>query len=261
MADKPRRLFGLFLGGMMGLLYGLGSQYVNVLVLAGLPLAQPPGGRLALALWSMMGGAFLGMLAAWPDEALPGILLSCLVGAATYSLFHLWRNTSGLERLTGVLALIFTLLPRAFLFLPFSALIRWSLSRWGNELRRADYSLLRLALSPLLLLFLALVAGSLALYPPEARQALRTTHNLVQSGRRASTPSELPHPLQSVDGFLQKASGDYTLQLSDNPEVLPLPRPSAPYGVTEYVVLVRFANGFRLGCVFVQGYPIVCGSY
>ncbi len=245
----------------MGLLYGLASQFINVLALAGVPLAEPALGRLALSLWSMLGGGLVGLLAAWPEEALPGILLGSLVGAGLYSLFYLWSATTGLERVVGLLALIFTLFPRSVLFLPFTGLIRWSIGRWTDELRRLDYSIFRLGFTLLILLGLSLAAGGLSLYPRDTRQALIAMQGLLQRGMAASSPETLPPELQAVDGFLQRAQGDYTLQVLENPDLLPVPRPSLPYGVNQVAILARYTNGFSLGCIFVAGYPPLCREY
>lgn len=245
----------------MGLLYGLASQYINVLALPGVPLAQPPQGRLALAFWSMLGGGLVGLLAAWPEEALPGILFASLAGTIIYSIFYLWNTTTGIERLVGLLALMFTLLPRGVLFLPFTALIRWSISRWSEELRRLDYSISRLGFSLLVLVLLSLAAGGLSLYPRDTRQALNSMHSLMQMAMKTSQPEALPPELKDIDEFLQQARGDYTLQVLENPDQLPIRQPSLPYGVSQVAILARFTNGFSLGCIFAPGYPPMCSQY
>jgi hypothetical protein len=72
----------------------------------------------------------------------------------------------------------------------------------------------------------------------------------------------LPEALKPVDGFLQGARGAYSLELSDNPDLLPVQRPISDYSVQEYAVFVRFENGYHFGCAFTP--PLTspfCGIY
>ncbi len=102
----------------------------------------------------------------------------------------------------------------------------------------------------------------LSLYSGFGRQALTQANELVQLGMLAPDSDSLPAALKHVDGFIQGAQGAYTLELSDNPDLLPVQRPIAPYGEQEFAVFVRFENGFRFGCAFTSTFPNPsCGNY
>lgn len=262
MNDSSRRILGLLLGAVIGLVYGLVAQYINVLFLPGLPLQAPATGRLGAALLTALGGGLLGLLAAWPDEAVPGVIASSLVGTLALSWIAVSSTVPGSQRAFSVLVVLFvTFLPRAFLLLPFAGLVRWVIGVWGSELQNVNYSLRRLGSSLLLAAALAAVVGVFSLHAKTGRQALATTYDLVQRGMLAASQDDLPVELRPVDGFIQGARGPYTLELGDNPDVLPIQRPIASYDVQEFAVFVRFENGFRFGCVFTPPNPPACGEY
>jgi hypothetical protein len=109
--------------------------------------------------------------------------------------------------------------------------------------------------------FVGLV-GTLSLYSSYARQSLTQTNQLIQAGMQAADTDSLPEPLKKVTGFTQAARGVYTLELTDNPDILPIQRPIAPPGAQEFGVIVRFDNGFRFGCTFTPTFPEPsCGLY
>jgi hypothetical protein len=253
----------LIIGLLIGLLYGIVSQTINPLVLGNIPLYQPqPGGWVMIVLF-VLGGGSLGLLAAWPEEVIPGVILSSLVGVLGSSLLTIWQARSSEERLGRTIAvLIFTLFPRALLFAPISALTRWVLGIWERELQEITFSYRKLAASLVLVAVLALAAGAFELYPRAARQALVVTHELIQAGLGAADFDSLPPALKPVDGFIQRARGSYVLLLSDNPDLLPVQRPMNATDESEYVVFVRFESGFRFGCAFTPGYAEPsCGEY
>ena len=263
MSDTSRRILGLVFGLIVGLTYGLISRLANVLLLPGVPLYYPGPGLAIDILLSGLNGGLIGLIAAWPEDALPGILLSSLVGALTTTLYSLQGRSGGLEYYSGLFVLlVMTFLPRAFIFLPIAGLTRWVLSIWANEFQGISFSVRRLALSLATLVLLGGIAGILSLYPQFARQSLVQMNQLVLAGLEAANTGDLPQPLQAVSGFMQAAQGGYSLELSDNPDRLPIQRPIGPYGEQEYAVIVRFENGYRFGCVFTPSYKNpACGNY
>lgn len=263
MNDKSRRIFGLVIGLLMGLAYGLVAQLINVICLPGVPLYHPGSGVVGSILMSVAGGGVIGLFAAWPEEAMPGILLSSLVGALLTVILSFPELGGGTDALWGTLVLtVMTFLPRAFLFLPMAALVRWVLSVWEKELQSVSFSMKKMALSVGALVVAAGIVGLFSLYPGFGRYALANTNELVKQGMLAQDTASLPEELEPVDGFLNGAQGTYTLELSDNPDILPVQRPIGPYGEQEYAVFVRFENGFRFGCAFTPTYDDPsCGEY
>ena len=261
MNDTTRRILGLVFGLLTGLAYGLVAHLINPIFLRGVPLfyTDPP---VLNILFTTINVGVVGLLVAWPDDDIPGVLLGSLVGALLSTLLLLRDTSSGAEFAGLFVLLVMTFLPRAFVFIPVAALIRWVLAVWANEFRSIEFSIPKLALSLLTLLVFVGVIGALSLYPSFARQSLLQTNQLVIAGMQAPDTESLPDPLKKVSGFTGSARGDFTLELSDNPDILPVQRPIAPPGAQEYAVFVRFENGFRFGCAFTPTFPNpACGIY
>ncbi len=263
MNDRARRILGIIVGLLVGLAYGLVSQLINPLFLPGIPLYQAGSGATTVILLNSLVGGLIGLIAAWYDEALPGILFGSLAGALITTLFSFVSSNTDADYILGLLVLlIMTFLPRAVIFLPLAALTRWTLHVWTEEFQSVSFSIFKLLLSLLLPVLLAGALGAFSLYPSQGRQALQYTHQLIQAGLQTTEGDNLPEPLKKVDGFLQNARGAYTLELSDDPDILPVQRPLITSGEQEYAVFVRFQNGYRFGCAFTPNYPQpACGIY
>lgn len=242
---------GTIIGLATGLAYSLVAQNINGMSLPGIPLYEPPPGKAMTIFITILIGGLMGLVTAWPEDGLPGVLFGAVTGIAASSLYNIYITEQGALEIAGALIVFFmTFLPRAVLFLPLAALTRWVIGEWSRELQDMNFSVARMALSLLLVVVLAGAAGALSLYSRQGRQVLETTYTLIQIGKQASDKEGLPEELKPVDGFLQNAGGAYTLRLSDNPDQLPITRPVVDYNETEYAVIVRYANGFRFGCVF-----------
>jgi uncharacterized membrane protein (UPF0136 family) len=266
MNERSRRILGTLFGLAMGLAYGLASQTINLIALPGVHLHPEGLGTVGSIIFITLTGGLMGLLAAWPDEAIPGVIMSAVFTAAVTtiaSFLSVQASTVNVERVAGASAvLLITFFPRAFLFAPVAGLVRWALGVWDNQTREEMISLRKMALSVAVLLVIAIAAGALSLYPKDARYALKTTEELIQAGMGKSSRDELPEPLRPVDGFLQGARGPYTLLLSDNPDELPVQRPMTSYTVQEYAVFVNFEDGFRFGCAYTPPHPEpACGAY
>jgi hypothetical protein len=263
MSDKARRVLGMIFGFSMGLLYGLVSQYINVWVLPQIPLFQPEPGRFASLILLALFGGLMGLVIAWPLDAIPGVVLGAFLATVTQTAISVHSQASIPGNVVGLTyILLITFLPRVVLVLPIAGLIRWFLDVWDREIVRVTFSIRKLSLSLVALVLISILAGLLSLYPSDGRDALSKTNALVQAGILAEADDRLPTVLKTVDGFLQKASGGYSLQLSDNPDALPIPRPFASYQANEYAVIVRFENGYHFACVFVTPHPEPnCGEY
>lgn len=151
--------------------------------------------------------------------------------------------------------LLVTFLPRMLVTLPLAGGIRWVFNLWEKELSTIHFSPAKLVLSVVALLVVAAVGGAFSLYIGGARTALINTNELVLQGREAESEDELPAPLLEVQGFFDHAQADYTLQLTEDLDSLPIPRPFAGAGEAEYGVLVRFSSGFRFGCIWTLPRP------
>lgn len=247
----------------MGLAYSLVAQNINGFYLSGIPLYEPPPGKFMTILITILIGGLMGLITAWPEDALPGVLFGAITGITASSLYNIYLTEQGTLQIAGALIVfVLTFLPRTILFLPLAALTRWVIGEWSRELQDVNFSVTRLVLSLLLVVLLAGAAGALSLYPGQARQVLETTNNLIQAGKQSPSLEGLPEEIKPVDGFRQNSGGAYTLRLSNDPDQLPITRPVAAYNETEYAVIVRYENGFRFGCVFTPPlFQAICRAF
>ena len=267
MHERTRRILGGSFGLVMGLLYGLVSQYINVLALPGIPLFEAELGRAESVFLFVLGGLVTGLIVAWPEDEIIGVILGGLAATTLHTVVAVRAilTIPGSEEGTGIvmgIVLVIFFLPRAVLMMPISGVLRWVLVKWESELQTVYFSIPKLALTAGLLFVLATLGGLMSLYPKNGRIALRTTNELVQEGMRAGSQAGLPERLDPVEGFMQAGKGDYSLLLSDNPDILPVQRPMAGYDGQEFAVLVIFNNGFHFGCAYTPPKMVpYCGNY
>ena len=256
---NAQRRLGLFLGLALGLGYSLSSNLINKFFLPDVPLFVPWPGTLGLILLTTLIFGMLGLIAAWTEESLPGIIASALVGSVVSSIWIILNEAS--NRTGAFIALFLVFLPRVFFYLPFSWLVRWLVSRLEVSAYR-NLPPARKLFSILISFLLAVLAGTFSRYPEEVRQSLMQMDDLVQSGMQVSSRDELPRPLQSVEGFIANANGPYHFTIGSDPDALPVQRPVVDYGALEPFIIIRFENGFRFGCVFSPPYVVpACIDY
>ena len=250
-----RRRMGLTLGLALGLGYSLTANLINQLILPGIPLFVPPPGATGLFLGTVAMFGLLGLLAAWLDESLPSILISGLAGSFISSIWIMLYGTVDRSGTFALLVLLF--LPRIFFYLPLGALVRWLISKIDRPTSTPIAPVRKL--TPVFLSFVAmLLLGTFELHPRETRAALIRMDELILTGMQAQATdrSELPRSLQPVEGFIQRANGNYRFTIGADPDVLPVQRPMVDYGTPEPFIIVRFENGFRFGCVFSPPYEV-----
>jgi len=247
-----RRLAGLILGAVIGLIFGAVSQGVNPALMPGVPLYQPPFGMIGnTALMTLLGG-LLGLLSAWTEPSIPGILLSGAAAAAMLLISNTF--TSQLPALMAAA----NMMVAVFLLLPFSAMaaVGTGLVRTAvNNL--TDYRNLSL-LHPRrwwLAVLILIAAGGLGyamLLSPSARTVLVRTQDMLQQGLAAENAADLPSPLRGngMDDFLTHAAPGYTLDWENkNLTRYAIPRPGGPEYLMS-VAVVRFDNGWNMACLY-----------
>jgi hypothetical protein len=250
--DRYRRIAGVAIGAGLGLIFGLVSQSINSIVMPGIPFYQPPFGPVVNAVLCVLGGTLLGLVSAWPHESALGIVTAGVAGALCVG--GLTLATARLDLISGtgvIMSTLVLLLPLSALVVPLVWILRWAANKQEDSYLAGYLSWSRV-LAPLILV---MVTGGLAatmLYPPEARPVLARMNAMVQAGLAASDPQALPRPLQSesMDGFLDHATGAYTLEWT---------RQLDRYGMIVYptasprdqsVVIAHFENGWTLACLF-----------
>ncbi len=247
--DRYRRLVGTGLGAILGLVYVLVSQGINIVFLPDVPLFQPPvglWGNVALgALW----GGLLGLICAWPYSTAIGVTLASLASVTV----TIVRGLAGLDESLGRLVIIGLVLaiPAAILMVPAMMALRWAINGLV-DLRSHPTSSRERWRGPLILLALVAVVAAFSLYNTKARTLLVRTNDTLQAGLAATSTADLPGELQALrnGSFLASASDAYTLEWTetDLDRFIDL-RPSSNYN-DHSAVLVRFDNGQSLVCLY-----------
>jgi hypothetical protein len=258
MKTTHRRLLGFASGTALGVAYSLATNLINRLILPDLPFYDPWPGWFLLILGSSLLSGVMGLIVVWSEETFIGLLISSFLGSAISS-FWGWR-TEGSPPALLILAFI-VFLPRIFLYFPLGIAVHWIVHQWQRIYlvsRRNPGKVI----VPVVCILSAIAAGAFALHPMEVRHALVTTVELIQLGGQADSEQDLPEPLQDVWYFKDYATGDYTLEVSLEPDRLPVQRPIAEYGKLVSLIIVRYSNGFMFGCVYTPPREMpVCGNF
>ncbi len=250
MNDKKRRIYGFIIGITFGLPYAYISQFINSWMLPGIPLFDLPIGRVLATILTVLVLGALGVIVAWDEESFFGLIGGTLLLVVLGSV-HAFINSGSSQAVTSFFLLLFTFLPRLIIYLPLAFLFRWALNNLDNSVPGYQRGLRRPLKVTVVILTLAVIGGRFSMLVPEARQALQDGNALVLEGMSArDSGSELPEPLQVVDGFSAYAKGPYTLEWSSDVDSLPVTRPMADFGVTESLILVHFENGYLFGCAY-----------
>jgi hypothetical protein len=259
-----RRLTGLLFGAGLGLMFGLTSQLINRILLPGVPLYQPPLGPLGNILASLLTGALLGALCAWPQSSINGTFIASAFAAAVILvgnavLAEPGRSTLGMRLITSIV-----------LILPFWALLAILIAalRWGvNKLvdAHADHLPLRARVTvPAVLLLVVALIGVLPTYRGETRTLLAHTHALLREGQAAASVEALPAPLRvpAVGAFLEAGRVPYALSWQQQGiEKYRIARPIENFD-SHSVVVARFKNDWNLVCLYITPErPPLCQAF
>jgi hypothetical protein len=248
-----RRLTGLLFGAGIGLMFGLTSQLTNRILLPGIPLYQPPLGPLGNILLSLLVGALLGLISAWPESSIHGTFIASAVSAVVILAGNLALAAPSANTLVAlVLTGIFLVLPFWAMLVPLIAALRWGV----NKLVEAHVEGLpvRSCITVPILLFLVIgLVGSLSHYRAEARLLLSQTHVLLQESQTAASADVLPPSLRvpEVGPFLEKGRDAYELSWErQRIERFSIPRPGKNFDYHS-VVVAQFESGWNLVCLYI----------
>jgi hypothetical protein len=258
MKPTQRRLLGLISGLILGFAYSLTSNLINAVVLPDIPFYYPWPGPVLLILGSTLVFGVMGLITTWSDETFIGMLVAAAFGAAVSSFFS-WRSEGAPP--TFLVLAVLTFLPRLFLYMPLGIAIQWILRQYQRVSLTAARNSGKVMV-PVICILLALGSASFSLYAGEIRYALTTTNQLVQEGMAATSEDAIPKPLKNVWYFSAFAKGDYTLEVSLEPDRLPVQRPIVEYGKLVSLIIIRHENKFMYGCVYTPPRIMpVCGNF
>jgi hypothetical protein len=258
---KSLRSAGIFFGMWLSWLYAFVADQSNRVSLPEIPLPEPQGGVWGYYLGALVVGALIGLACTWPNNSWAGGAFGGLSGACLVFLAP-WQPAFGpMLRMLGANSLIITVfIPRLLVLVSVALLIRFSV----NYLPPGIEGFLtprRLGL-PVLTTVLALVLGFTGQYSGEMKTALYQTRVLVEQGLAVSDAGSLPEQLQPVAGFIPNATGRYTLEWSNLTARFKDLRPVSSRSASDFLIIVRFQNGFTLACVFAPGVKLSpCANY
>jgi len=247
-----RRWAGLILGALIGLAFGSVSQGVNPLLLPGIPLYQPPFGPIGNSLLALLTGALLGLICAWVEPSIPGILLSAGTGAALALIvaMNIGRTPLFVLPVTAI-GVTFLWLPFTGMFFPVMALFRTTINKLTDS-RNERLTLPARGWQPLLLMIGAGALGSTLILTLPAQTVMAHHQQMLTEGLAAPSTDELPAPLRGKDvaDFLTNASQNYQLAWENkNLTVYAIPRPAGPEHEIS-AVIARFDNGWNVVCLY-----------
>jgi hypothetical protein len=255
--NKFRRLIGLVLGLTLAIIFALITQVMVRLEMPGVPLFQPPLGAAGNVILWMFVGAVLGLVAAWPEEAVYGVSLSSAAGTLFISIFTLFTSGApsgdqGATLFTRILSLVVIFLPVAGMLAPLMILLRWSIARL-TDAYKGIVPVWKIVWIPALLLAAVVTIGLAARLPTYARRELMRTQELIQTGLASVDRQSLPEALRNkqVGDFTTNASPGYTLEWDkNNVNRYGIPRTSNSMGSQEAIVAARFDNDWVLVCLY-----------
>jgi len=255
---QRRRLTGMLAGAAAGTLLSVTILLVNPIALARLPLYISPSALLEIGI-GFLSGALAGLITNWTSELQRGVGLGALTAAIIWTLLSaLYDRMQGLPNATAEVDLLcqgIGLLFITVLLLPVALLLRWATEVYNEQPGLPFYHWRR---SRLLLATggIAILAGTMTLYPTPVRNALAYMNEYLSEGLAAQTTGELPRPLngENMHHFRQYATPRYTLAWEDSRHAI------YRVGTPPIPIVVRFDNGYRLVCVFKEDYP-TCKEY
>lgn len=246
-----RSLAGMFLGAWVGVLYGLVSANINIILIRDVPLRYDLNAVVASVGWSLFAGVVLGLIVNLPYNALSGVVLASLAAAIGIAVQGVLNTAYAAEKLFSTLFLMtYTFLPLIILFVPFNALLRWSSQQILSKGNRLGWNWPRIR-SLALWTFLAVLVGSFSLYPANARRMLQKMDSLIQTAQSESSKS-LPYEFSQVAPVVRAASSQYGLAWTDDTSVYPEPLfyEDNLSAFRLQVVSAHFQSGETIFCLF-----------
>jgi len=234
------------------LVFGIVSQAVNPLLLPGIDLYLPPFGPAGNILLAVAVGACIGLLCAWMEPSVPGVLSAAAIGAILMLVAAFFTGSTPLMELpVSTIGFIFLFVPFTGMLIPLLWLVRSTI----NKLTDSRLEKMNLAARWWLPLAVVAAAGAIGwslVYTIPARTVLIHNQQMLQHGLTASSMAMMPAPLlgPEMEDFASHASQKYTLAW-DNKRInaYAIPRTAAPEYLMS-VVIARFDNGWNVVCLY-----------
>ncbi|HKZ69476.1 MAG TPA: hypothetical protein VJ020_05315 [Anaerolineales bacterium] len=224
-------------GALLGSVYALVSQVIDVWVLSDLPMQVDWDRATVIIAVTAVSGSLLGAVTAWPRESWKGVL----VGAVTIAVWGLVK--AAIELSSAALTLLFlpTFLPLVFLGLPIALLLRLVINWHDSNMNEVGLHRLRgMVLLLAAVVGVAAFAGSWAQMPAHAQEAVRKVHRGIQFAEN-NPGKPLSISLKGAPGVKGHLGLPYVLTQA-----------SVDSSTTGVEVNVLFEDGYALSCLIGQ---------
>ncbi len=246
------RKAAVVLGAILGLAYGLCTQFINSLYAPSVPFSHHPFGLIGNVAASMAGMILICVVCSLPKDFSRGALAAC---ATSLLVLELRALAIGSVPLTAQLILHFS--PLALIGLvvelavafPAMLLLRWTLDIQSDVFDKPLWAWERIRL-PLAFIAGTLILGSFSLYPADVLTAMANTTGIMDRGLAARSLDDLPVPLRNennVQDFVYYGKAPYTVELGEYVTALDIKTGQPIYLIQ---VLVRFSGGWAVACVY-----------
>lgn len=248
--------WGLALGGVAGLSFGIVAQFCNEWALPGVSFIHHPLGQIGNILASGIFGACFGWLCSYPLDFGQGILRGGAFFAILFELITLFSPYLTLkERLNFLLLSLAPMIIFTALAVFYLIFFRWCVDRQIEHSNSHWWNLNRL-LPALLMIAITSSIGFTSRYSSSELVVLNTMNQMIQEGLAVADSSSLPPLLQNrpgtiphVEDFRSFASPNFAVEIV-NIDALHQALPAwsdIDYGTG---ILAHFDNGWILGCLF-----------
>lgn len=227
---------GLLYGALLGAIYALVAQTIDLWLMNDVPLAVNWNQVIVFTITTAASGAALGLVSAAPHESWQGVL----AGAVGIALWGLLRSIL----LTGsmiTLLLLPTLLPLVVLGLPIAGLMRWAVNWHTDNTQRSGFNWLR-SQGVLLagVVAVAAFAGSWSQMPAYAQDGVRQVDRILQFA--------FSNPDKPLSVTLREVA-DIRAHLASRYVLVQRPVDSSATGIE---VTVLFEDNYGISCVIGQ---------
>lgn len=223
---------GVLYGALLGTIYALVSQTIDLWLMTDVPLAINWNQAIVFIITTALSGAALGVVSATPHETWQGVLAGAVTIAAWGLLSSIFLSGSMISVL-----LLPTFLPLVVLGLPIAGLMRWVVNWHADSTQHSGfYWLRRQGLLLVGIVAIATFAGSWAQMPAYAQDGIRQVDRILQFA--ISNPDK---PL--------------SVTLKEVPEVSS--HLSIPYKLVQRAV-DSSATGIEVTVLFEDNYGISC---
>jgi hypothetical protein len=262
---KSRLVTGALLGVLISATYGFVAETINFILTPGIPFYFHPFGAIGNILYIVLLGVITGIVCSWPEKALTGAgigSLTIFIGMEIRQIISIGFPFSILVFTAYGLFALVAIAWVICLSILFVGLLRIAIDIQSEKSHLNFWNWQRVRMV-LLILVIAVIAGSFHTLSDSQIFALKTANRLVKQGLQFQNTAQLPSALQdeNVEDFVQNASNTYQLEVNDfmSNNFVQL-FPGIEIGSEDHVVMIYFGNDWKMACLIRVGKSTKCAS-